>query len=426
MFKNTFFAFVIAVVALWLFLSFASAQPVQAIRLSALNALAAYGWEDGATILGSYGNLTAPMNVSSGQGGTVTPHSGSAMLQVTEFPHSGTPQAFVAFIENLTDGDIITASFYGWDDTPGASPSMRIWGHWADSGDVGSYQGTAGGNSSYTAGTGWEQVSHTWTYSSALITGDALVVEVRLYSTPSTSATASTDYWVDTLVVEAPDTAVINVPSPSPQQAGDVVINEIMYHPTSANDEWFEIKNVSGQTLDLNGCLITDGDGGIHHLISSFTPIADGDYFVLAAIASISGVVVDYNYGGGAQLTDTGSGDTISLTCNSTVIDSVNYEVNQNGWPASQGVAIAFGVPSASSGNYHLDNDAGANWGDSTSTIGSGNTDLGTPGAPNDDVLGPSAVSIAGLGGLSLSLVVGLVTSLAAAAGGLVALRKRK
>lgn len=424
MFKNILFALAITVLALGLFLSFTSAQPAQATRLSAPKALIAYGWENGATILGSYGNLVNPMNVTSGAGGTVLPHSGNAMLQVTEAPHSGTPQAFIAYIENLTDGDIITASFYGWDNTPGASPSMRIWGHWAQSGDVNSYEGAAGGNDTYTAGTGWDQVSWSWTLdTSAYPDADALVVEVRLYSTPATSNTASTDYWVDTLVVEAPDTAVINVPSPSPQQAGDVVINEIMYHPSNADDEWFEVKNVSGQTLDLSGCIITDGDGGINHLISSFTPVAAGDYFVLAATSAISDVVVDYNYGGGAQLTDTGSGDTIALTCNSTFIDAVNYEVGQNGWPASQGVAIAFGVPNTSSGDYHLDNDIGTNWGDSTSTIGSDNTDLGTPGAQNDDVLGPNAITLFGLSAASpfAALAMALVATT-----GLVVLRKRK
>ena len=173
-----------------------------------------YGWEDGGTMLGSYGNLTNASNVASGMDGStpVTPNAGSAMLQVTESPHSGTPQAYVAFIENLTDGEIVTASFWGWDSTPGASPSLRIWAHYALSGDINSYQGSAGGNSTYTDGTGWDQVDHTWTFDSAGGTRDALVIEARLYSTPSTGD-YSTDFWIDDLQVTAPETALVNTPT---------------------------------------------------------------------------------------------------------------------------------------------------------------------------------------------------------------------
>ena len=93
-----------------------------------------YSWEDGHTILGGYGNLVNPMNVSTandplangGLGGTVNPSTGSSMLQLTESPHYSTPQAYIAFVKGLTDGDVVTASFFGWDSTPGVSPSLRI------------------------------------------------------------------------------------------------------------------------------------------------------------------------------------------------------------------------------------------------------------------------------------------------------------
>lgn len=179
-----------------------------------------YGWENNGTVLGSYGNLVSPTNVATGADPigptTVTPHGGSAMLQVTESPHSGTPQAYVAFIENLADGDQVTASFWGWDLTPGASPSLRIWGHWARSGDVTSYEGSAGGNNDYTDGSGWDQVSWTWQLdTTANPTADALVIEVRLYSTPS-DGDYSTDFWADDLQVVAPATATVSFPDPIP------------------------------------------------------------------------------------------------------------------------------------------------------------------------------------------------------------------
>jgi hypothetical protein len=170
-------------------------------------------FEDGtSTILGSFGNLSAAVNV-------MRPdhvYSQTHALRLTESPHSSTPQAYVAYIEGLTDGDVVDASFWGWDDTPAASPSLRIWGHYAVSGDVNSYNGSAGGNSTYTDGTGWSNVGWSWTFDSSGGTRDALVVEVRLYSTPSTCDTCSTDYWVDGVVVTAPETATITLPCYEP------------------------------------------------------------------------------------------------------------------------------------------------------------------------------------------------------------------
>ena len=112
---------------------------VAVLALAAVSAFAAYSWEDGGTILGSYGNLVDPTNVSgpqtgqNGAAGTYTcpgPQHGDYYLHVAEEPHSGTPQAYVAWVIGLVDtNDYVTASFYGYDVTPGASPSLRIWGH---------------------------------------------------------------------------------------------------------------------------------------------------------------------------------------------------------------------------------------------------------------------------------------------------------
>jgi len=176
---------------------------------------------------------------------------------------------------------------------------------------------------------------------------------------------------------------------------GELVINEIMYHPStsSGDDEWFEVKNISGSTLSINGCVITDNDGGINHVITGAVNIAAQDYYIFAATGSITGVGIDYNYNVPNALTNTGNGDAITLTCSGTAVDTVDYQVNQNGWPASVGISINFSVPNGSSGNYHTDNDIGTNWGDSTTAIGGGNTDLGTPGSINDD-WNPTAVSL--------------------------------
>ncbi|MCK4343280.1 MAG: PEP-CTERM sorting domain-containing protein [Phycisphaerae bacterium] len=179
-----------------------------------------YSWEDGGTILGSYGNLVDPTNVTGAQVGQAGDQpdytcpgacSGTYYLHVAEEPQSGTPQAYVAFIENLAENDVVDASFFGFDLTAGASPSLRIWAHYAYNGDVLSYDGSASGNTDYTAGTGWDEVSHSWTIPAGK---EALVIEARLYSTPSTGE-YRTDYFIDDLTVTAPDSATITV-APEP------------------------------------------------------------------------------------------------------------------------------------------------------------------------------------------------------------------
>ncbi len=194
-----------------------------------------YSWEDGAgTILGSYGNLvddlniTGPQTGSSGNGGTYTcpgARTGDRYLHVAEDPHDGTPQAYVAFITGLTDGDVVSGSFFGYDESPGLSPSLRIWGHYALSTDITAYKGSASGNSDYTAGTGWDEVSHSWTFDSDGGTRDALVIEARLYSYPST-ADDHTDFWIDDLTVVAPDGASVLV-APEPTTLGLLLLGGV-------------------------------------------------------------------------------------------------------------------------------------------------------------------------------------------------------
>ena len=87
-----------------------------------------YSWEDGTgTILGTYDHPVVDVaNVGTTDG--ISPHDGSRMLTVSESPIDGTPQAFIAWVTDLSAGDEVTACFYGYDDTPGSSPSLRIWG----------------------------------------------------------------------------------------------------------------------------------------------------------------------------------------------------------------------------------------------------------------------------------------------------------
>ena len=180
-----------------------------------------YGWEDYGTVLGKYGSNLTNENVTSGYDsnwpGTVTPRTGNRMLQLTEHPHASTPQAYIAWVTNLVDGDEVTASFYAWESTDGASPSMRVWGHYSTSSDIYEYKGSASGMTSYTTGTGeWSLATYTWTFDSDSGARDSLVIEARLYSSPSTSPTNSTDFWVDDLQTITPESATVIFPIPEP------------------------------------------------------------------------------------------------------------------------------------------------------------------------------------------------------------------
>lgn len=150
------------------------------VALAALPAAAqqtrTFDWEDGTSdALGVYGNCTVENSTEQAHGGT---HS----LKVIETPLGGTPQAFVWWVTGLVDGDQITASFWVYDDTVDASPSGRIWGHYTDAVDVTSYTGSASGNSTYSDGLGWSELSYTWTFDGTDPTHLGLVVEARIYA----------------------------------------------------------------------------------------------------------------------------------------------------------------------------------------------------------------------------------------------------
>ena len=172
--------------------------------------VATYGWEDGGTVLGEYdpGNEITYSNLSSFS------HSGTSSLLAEDLSDSasGTPQGYLAWVNGLTDGDTISASVWMYDTSASTAPSGRIWGHYSDdSGNIDSYAGSAGGNSSYTSGNGWEQVNYTWTFDSSGGARDGFVLEFRFYD-GSTVPTGS--LLVDDLTITtSSDTATITTPA---------------------------------------------------------------------------------------------------------------------------------------------------------------------------------------------------------------------
>lgn len=184
-----------------------------------------FSWEDGvSTVLGT--GLIAPVNITNVTGpqtglcgdcagGSYScpgAYDGVRYLHLQESPHTGTPEAWIACITGLQNGDVVTGSFYGYDITASpASPSLRIWGHYGSAVTCpdcpGTYVGSAGGPSTYTAGGGWAISQYTWTVAFPT-NAYSLVLHARLYSSPTTGA-YTTDYWVDYVSVTIPDYASV-------------------------------------------------------------------------------------------------------------------------------------------------------------------------------------------------------------------------
>ncbi|MCK5377953.1 MAG: hypothetical protein KAJ78_01060 [Acidobacteria bacterium] len=169
-----------------------------------------FDWEDGTTtVQGSFGtNVTFENSTEQAHGGT---HS----LKMIESPLSGTPQGYIWWVTGLVDGDIVTASFWVHDVTPGGNPSGRIWGGYTEfNDDITSYSGSAGGNGDYSGTSEWTQLSHTWTFASDG-NDDGLVVHVRLYSGTDGDYIYVDDAAItvssDTAIVYAPDSSIVPV-----------------------------------------------------------------------------------------------------------------------------------------------------------------------------------------------------------------------
>ena len=224
-----------------------------------------YSWEDGGTILGSYGNISSPINTGSLNG--VDPYDGDYMLSVSESPLDGTPKAYLAYIQNLNPGDVVTASFYTYDSAEG-SPSARIWGGYASNTDINSYEGSAGGNDAYPSGTGWEELSHTWTIADDK---EALVVEARLYS----GSDDPTIFYFDLISVSAPETATINFPG----DLGDLIpgctdSNACNYDQDATSNDgsclYDDCLGECGGTAEVDVCGVCEGDGSTCDSVSLF------------------------------------------------------------------------------------------------------------------------------------------------------------
>lgn len=178
---------------------------VLALSLAAVGAVAqqhCYGWENGGTTLGDGYNMQYVYTANT----DAEAYEGLHSLEIYESGGTTTPQAYVAWITNLQEGDQVTANVMTLDRTCGSTyPSLRIWAHYTPlDGDIQSYAGSASGPSTYsgyqTPCDVWLPLEYTWTFPGGN-DGGGLVIEIRPYNSGSFLGSN----WIDNLCITAPE-----------------------------------------------------------------------------------------------------------------------------------------------------------------------------------------------------------------------------
>jgi hypothetical protein len=179
-------------------------------------------------------------------------------------------------------------------------------------------------------------------------------------------------------------------PGPAP---GELVVSEVMYDPKVAEDpdgEWFELVNVTGTTLNLLGCKLTDGEQGVGGGVMIDAPliVAPGQAlaFAYTDVSATAGFEASFIYGGkagfGSQISLSNSGDAVILKCPDAsgtlvLVDQVAYQTGVPFPTKLAGVAIQLDAGQLNAAV----NDGGGVWCAATTSMASG--ELGTPGAAN-------------------------------------------
>lgn len=165
---------------------------------------------------------------------------------------------------------------------------------------------------------------------------------------------------------------------------GSLVITEVMKDPTTVSDasgEWFEVRNVSSQAIDLTGWLLTDGTGNNHVIQSANGPVIvpSRSYFVLgnnANTATNGGVPVGYKYSS-FQLAN-GADSIQLLDPQGLLVDAVLYD-DGIFWPDTPGKSLSLDRALVDV----ISNDDGDNWCVGITTISASNADRATPRRAN-------------------------------------------
>ena len=104
-----------------------------------------------------------------------------------------------------------------------------------------------------------------------------------------------------------------------------------MYDPSAvldANGEWFELKNVSGGQVDLDGLYVYD-DGGSAFTVSGELIVEDEGYAVFGInddSTANGGITVDYKFSSWSLANTEDEVNLAESSSKSTTFDSVAYD----------------------------------------------------------------------------------------------------
>ena len=128
---------------------------------------------------------------------------------------------------------------------------------------------------------------------------------------------------------------------------GDLVISEIVIAPTSGSREWFEVQNVSGQDLELEGCLLAEGHfndekswTGHDDTVDESVIVPAGERAVLMYSTStdndplcvayedeaLSTCLLESTWRYGSLGFNNSDAETLSITCDGVLVDEIGFD----------------------------------------------------------------------------------------------------
>ena len=130
----------------------------------------------------------------------------------------------------------------------------------------------------------------------------------------------------------------------APPTVGDLVITEVLADDACGYNEWFEVYNTSGDTVDLDGCLLesinTSSGTTYDHTVAGPATVAAGAYGVLyrtttsscddgnpASAVDADGLVVPVYQYGSLRISNSDP-NVLRITCGVDVIDEITVEAD--------------------------------------------------------------------------------------------------
>lgn len=160
---------------------------------------------------------------------------------------------------------------------------------------------------------------------------------------------------------------------------GDLVITEIMYHPSLDNTlaEWVEVYNPNNYDINLDGCTFADNSNS-HTFVDLVIPA--NTHFVLTRNDddSVNGGITGSYAVGSAMALNNAAGDIVTIACGTTTVAEVDFR----GWSIGDTGSAAIQLSNLLTDETN--NDLEASWCEAVDTYGT-TTDFGTPGVANND-----------------------------------------